>query len=194
MKGALALSIGLLAMLALASPVSAATVRKDTGVHGDWTVTDTNQLGSTGATCGYGQEFAPDFAYFRWMKARAPIVFATDSHPAQEDSQKVTWQFKIQRLNGTNTPWITVATSSLQHARAYDDKQAPFTDMKLYWKGENAPGDGFSQVLRVLAIIKWYTPGGAVAGVVQYSVDNYSIKAFGATYLVSFCSPEATAG
>jgi len=194
MNRVLALTLGLLAALALATPAAAATVRTDTGVHGDWTVTDLAQLGSTGATCGYGPEFPPDYAYFRWMKARAPIVFATDSHPAQEDSQRVSWQFKIQRLNGTNTPWITVATSSLQHAKAFDDKQAPFTDMKVYWKGENATSNQFSQILRVLVTIRWYKPSGAVAGLVRYSVDHYTIKAFGSTYLPNFFTPEASAG
>ena len=191
---------GLLAALALlltqASSVAAAEVLTDTGTHGAWSVTDTDP--SPAAKCAYGPEIAPDYAWFRWVRIAAPHVFATDAHPTTRDAQKVSLQFKIQHqpyLSGD--PWRTVAKSGVQHATAYDNQAAPLKPMKLYWKGEKTPAtDPLGDDLRVVVTIKWYTPGGSVAGKIQYLPDHYALKAFGGTSpgVYGNCFAEASAG
>jgi hypothetical protein len=134
-------------------------------------------------TCKYGNFQYANWSYIQWMQVRAPHVFAADRDSAKRDHRVVTWQWQLQRHAFVDptpaTGWKTVATSKRQRATAYEDAQAPFTAMRVYFDGKAhapAPPTFSSALLRALVVVKWYRPDGSVEATVKLVPDYYRLK------------------
>lgn len=161
-------AVALAMLLSLAGPAAAYEIVSDSGPRGEFMLVDTADM--PGGRCGYSAENMAGVARFRWLRVRAPQVFAADRNADQRDSRIVGWSFKIQRLQPGGA-WTNVAASSEQRARAYQDAAANLDPKKVYFHGTN---DG-SQY-RALVIIKWYKPNGSVEGKVKLLVSYYGVK------------------
>ena len=160
----LGLLVGMLIALSAAAPASAADVIDSDGMWGTYTVDDSGA--DPGAKCGYGPENASGYAFFKWMKAYAPQVYARDTTGGR-DHQKVRWIFKLQR--SVQGGAFKTVVSAEQTATAYDDTPAGFTPLKLYKNGRD--GD----VMRAILLIKWMR-NGSVEGWVKLRIGYYSVK------------------
>lgn len=154
--------------LSLAAPAAAYEIVYDDGPRGDFMLVDTADM--PGGRCGYSAENSAGIARFRWLRVKAPDVYAADRNADQRDSRIVGWSFRIQRLQPGGS-WTKVAASSEQRARAYEDAAANLDPKKVYFHGTN---DG-SQY-RALVTIKWYKPNGSVEAKVKLLVSHYGVK------------------
>lgn len=192
-----ALALTLSASFALAGPAAAYTVISETGLVGEYSLNESAE--SPAATCGYGKEVPPNSAWFKWMKVRAPQVRAADRNSSVREHRHVTWQFKIQRRQypaDSAAPWQTVASSNVQGATAYEDQNAPFTQMKVYWNARQYEQPADYYIARALVIIKWFKPGGGVEGTVKLTPTYYAGKTpWGTTtFSTDYCATETTSG
>jgi hypothetical protein len=153
---------------------SAYSVISETGLHGDYSLAESNDSPAT--SCVYGKEVPPDGAWFRFMRVKPPTVFAADRNSAIRDHRKVSWQFKIQVMPFSGGSWQKVASSSIQKATAYEDLAAPFSAMKVYWKPSRTGPNAGALKVRTLIVIRWYKPGGAIEGTVKLTADYYYLK------------------
>lgn len=123
-----------------------------------------------GGRCGYSAENAAGYARLRWIRVKAPQVFAADRNSEIRDSRIVGWSFKIQRMRPGGS-WVNVASSTQQEARAYEDQAAALSAKKVYY---SATSDG--SLYRAVATIKWFRPNGTVQALVKFRVDYYGVK------------------
>ena len=163
-----------LLVVSTAGPAAAYSLIQATGKIGNYDFTESS--GSPGVTCAYGPVVSPDYMFMRWIKVRAPIVFAYDPNPGSPgDHGKVSWKFELQRKLQPDGAWTNVSSSPVQRATAWDNKQAAFTPIKLVHDG-HAEGSTSAYSLRALVIIKWYKPSGAVEGTVKFTPTYYKLK------------------
>ncbi len=188
-----ALSLAAFAITGLAvGPVGAYSNVTETGMVGQWSFNDTS--GTPGATCSYGPEYPPDYAGFRWMKVRPPVVFAADRDSNKIDHKRVKWFWKLQRAHYPMNDWKTIATSAVQSATAYDNQAAHFSALRI---NHNVGNPDFSDVVfRAFVVIKWVKADGSVEGTAKATIDYYKGKMpWGdAVYSSPFCQKVATAG
>jgi hypothetical protein len=170
-----ALSLAAFAGVGLAvGPVGAYSNISETGMVGPWSLNDTS--GTPGATCGYGNEYPPDNAGFRWMNVKPPIVYAADRNSDKIDHKLVKWYWKLQRAHYPGTSgWKTIDTSDTQSATAYENQAAHFSAMRISHSVGN-PADS-DLLFRALVIIKWVKADGSVEGTAKATIDWYKAKA-----------------
>lgn len=179
----------------VAGPAAAYTVVSESGLHGNYALTDSSE--SPAGTCSYGQEVPPNWRWLKWMKIRAPQVFAADRNSGVRDQRRVSWQFKIQRSPfDMSEPWQTVATSAVQRRTAWDDQAAAFTAMKVYYNATTSEPGSDNDLLRGLVILRWYKPNGSVEGKVKLAPTYYRhMSGFGTnTSGNSWCQVRVTSG
>lgn len=170
-----AMTAALMIGAAIAGPASAYNVISQTGAVGNYSMTDSSV--SPGATCAYGQEVPPNWAWLKWMKVRAPQVFAADRNSGARDQRRVSWQFKIQRAPyDMSEPWQTTASSAVQRRIAYDNQAAAFTPMQVNYNATTSQPGSDDDLLRALVILKWYRPNGSVEGTVRLAPTYYRNK------------------
>lgn len=190
-----AVTAALMFAAAVAGPAAAYTVISESGLVGNYSLPDS--AGSPGATCAYGQEVPPNWAWLKWMKVRAPQAFAADRNSGARDQRRVSWQFKIQRAPyDMSEPWQTVATSVVQRRTAYEDQAAAFTPIQVNYNATTSQPGSENDLLRALVILKWYRPNGSVEGTVKLAPTNYRNKSpFGVnTTGNSWCQARVTSG
>jgi hypothetical protein len=176
----LSLSFGLALsalLVAGALPASAYTIVSIDGNHGDYTFSDTTD--SPPVTCMFGQPQPPfETAYLHKVKVRAPALFAIDRTGAR-DHQKVSWQFKVQgQVFDSGPDWTTFVTSPLKTGTAYDNTPAPFNPItvKFNSRTQNPDPERDNFVYRMMVIMRWYKPSGAVGGTIKLMPTYYRVK------------------
>jgi hypothetical protein len=188
-----ALSLAAVAVAGLAvGPVGAYSNVTETGMVGPWSLNDTS--GNPGATCKYGPEYPPDFAGFRWMNVRPPVVFAADRNSSKIDHKRVKWFWKLQRAHGQTNDWKTIATSAVQSAIAYENQAANLSALRIY---RTVGNPDFTDInFRALVVIKWVKADGSVEGTAKATIDWYQTKAPWGILVGGqpYCQRVATAG
>jgi hypothetical protein len=192
LRPALALMLAVPLLITLAAPAAAYTIVSQTGMVGEWYLTDSYD--TPGATCGYTQEYPPNHAYFRWMKLRAPNVRAADRDSNVIDQKRVQWFWKLQRGTINGSTWTNVATSSKQTKIAYENQAAAFTSLRVNFNTGTSPQG--ETVFRAMVIIKFLKNSGAVEGMVKARIDYYRVKNPWSTFTSgqSWCGQLTTSG
>jgi hypothetical protein len=189
---AFAFAVGLTLASLSVGPVGAYSNITETGMVGHWSLNDS--LGTPGAVCSYGAEYPPDYAGFRWMNVKPPVVFAADRDSNKIDHKRVKWFWKLQRSHYPNNDWKTIDTSAIQSAMAYENQAAQFSAIRIY---RNVGNPDFNDVVyRALVVIKWVKADGSVEGTAKATIDWYNRKMPWDTSVggAPFCSQVATAG
>lgn len=191
LRSAVALMLALPLLITLAAPAAAYTIVSQTGMVGEWYLTDS--VDTPGATCRYTGEYPPNYAYFRSMKLRAPTVRAADRDSTVIDQKRVQWSWKLQRAPYPGNTWTTVATSAKQTKVAYENQAAAFTPLQINLNTGLSPDD---TVFRAMVIIKFLRNNGTVEGTVKAVVDYYRMKNPWSTVTSSqpWCSQLTTSG
>jgi len=193
--GSLAIALAFVAQgLLQPALVSAYTVISESGLHGNYWLTESAAAPAT--KCVYGKQVPPNGAWFRFMRVKPPTVFAADRNSAIRDHRRVSWQFKVQVMPFSGGSWKKVASSGIQKATAYEDQAAPFSAMKVYWKPSRTGPNAGALKVRNLIVIRWYKPGGAIEGKVKLTADYYYLKMpwGNATSGQAYCQDYTTSG
>ncbi len=165
--GVLALVLSLVGVLAAPTPVAAYQVVSETGLLGPYTFSES--VASPRARCGYGARIG-DKHDLRWMRLGPPTVKASDRDSDKRDSRIAGWRFLIQRSTDLTT-WTTVARSPIQKARAYEDKAAAFSAMKVYYRATNP-----LKQFRALVVVYWYRADGTIEGRAKLTPQYYQLR------------------
>lgn len=148
-SGALVATV--LAIVIGAQAAMAATPISETGKRGKWSLIDTDAL--PGATCTYDEPggLGNDLDI---LEAKSPRVLARDRSAAR-DGQWVGIRIVFQRSvnDGGTGGWVRAGATPFVKKFAYDDKAAGIG--RRSWQEDY---DGTPH-FRVLATIRWYTPG-----------------------------------
>ena len=180
-------------VLAFAGPAAAYQVVSETGLLGEYIFEDYAE--KPGGWCGYTQqEYPPNYAYFRWMKIRRPIVRAADRTSGQIDQRKVRWFWHLQRSTYPSGNWTTIATSAKQTKIAYENQAAAFTPLRIDRNVGTTHQAGV--VFRALVVIQFLRPNGSVEGTANATLDWYRYNSpWGFTdHGNGFCERTATSG
>jgi predicted secreted protein len=163
----IAISGGLLLALAFGSPAAAATLIKQSGVHGDWgtrSSADGPEANCNYTSSGGGANTLTSIKVFPVLAGHSPMLL----------QQKVSWTVSIQKhpFSGGGT-WKTIATSQTQTVLTRNATSSPFSAItvsvtgKLDWK------------YRAVSTVHWLISGSST-GMVKFSMDTYGLK-FGST-------------
>ena len=164
----IAISGAVLLALALGSSAAAATLIKESGVHGDWgtrSSTDGPEANCNYTSSGTASSSLTSIKVFPVLANHSPRLL----------QQKVSWTVSIQKhpFSGGGT-WKTIATSSAQTANTRSQVSSPFSTAitvsfsgKLDWK------------YRAVSTVNWLINGSST-GMVKFSMDTYGLK-FGST-------------
>jgi hypothetical protein len=191
-RSLLALVLAAPLLMALAGPTAAYTIVSQTGMVGEWYLTDSSE--TPGATCSYGAEYPPNNANFRWMKLRAPNVRAADRNSNVIDQKRVQWFWKLQRGTFNSSTWTNVATSAKQTKVAYENQAAAFTPLQINFNtGMSAQGD---TLFRAVVTIKFLRNNGTAEGTVKATLHYFRIKSPFGTFTSSqkWCQQTTTSG
>jgi hypothetical protein len=166
--------------VAATGPAAAFTVLNESGPHGHYSLTDTSD--TPGAKCTYGDVVYSNWAYLVSMKVFAPHVFAADVNSETRDQRIVSWQWQLQWKEYDKVRWHTIKSTAIQKRIAYDDEQAPFSAMKLYYNSEKDDPTheigGPNVIFRARVIIRWYKPNGDVESTVKLKPDWYETDTY----------------
>jgi hypothetical protein len=178
-KRLLALALALPFVLAAAGPAAGYQTVSETGMVGEIYLTDTMEMPA--GTCTYGEKVYSNWAYLRWMKVRAPQVFAADRNASRRDRKQVSWQWKLQRMRSDETTWRVIKSSAIQRGTAYEDQKAPFTAMQINYNSHNEDlnHNAVHYVdFRALVIIKWFKGDGSLEGTVKLVPSWYRTMSY----------------
>jgi hypothetical protein len=161
-RAATAFVVVLLAVLALAVPVTAGTPLGHRGRVGVHFLADSSEY--PGARCAYGKGDA-----LAGIRVRDPFVYARDRSP-RVDRQRVAWRFIVQERLDQASDWVDIARSGIQRRVVTDATVADFHPMGI--EVDSEPGAQYRMKVRMF----WLVPGKVgpgIDGVATHLVDWY---------------------